>query len=223
MATYSVKQGESFSDFVLNSCGNITAWEDCLNVNFLSTWTPILYNGQVLQIPASTNTNLGNIVELAQYPANNFSVPDIFDQITALFLFLETAPPVNIPIGSLPTLDMNIYYQVRPTETVGDTILNGSGDIENWDVISSSNFWDTWTPDLFAGEKVIIPSTANMNLNNFRALNTYPANNNSVPDVYEQINIIFAILSGDLWVVRTGFWDDITGFWIDSDFWIDGD
>lgn len=222
MVTYQIRAGETFGDFILNSCGLITStnWSDALNANFESDWTPQLYNGQLLQIPVSTDTNVGNIADLIQYPANNYSVPDIYNQINAIFLLLESAVPVNIPVGSLPQIDTNTYYIVRPTETIGDAILNGSGDIENWDTITQAGFFDTWTPDLFAGQKIAIPSTANLNLNNFRALNTYPANNNSVPDVYDQILAIFVTLSGDPWILATSFWRDI-GIWEDSASWID--
>lgn len=223
MAQYQIRAGEDFSDFILNSCGLITStnWSDCLNSNFLSDWTPSLYNGQLLQIPVSTDTNVGNIAELAQYPANNYSVPDIFDQINAIFLLLESAVQVDIPIGSLPTIDTNNYYIVRPTETIGDAILNGSGSIENWSDIINANFGNDWTPTLYAGQKIAIPSTATLNLNNFRALNTYPANNNSVPDIYEQINAIFDLLNNsDPWILATSFWRD-QGIWVDSARWID--
>lgn len=221
---YQVRAGETFGDFVLNVCGLITStnWSDCLNENFLSDWTPTLYNGQILQIPVSTDTNVQNIADLAQYPANNFSTPDIYDQITALFDLLATAPPVNIPVGSLPTIDTNNYYEIRYNETVVDWVLNGSGSIENWSIIAQENFWDTWTPDLFAGQKIKIPSTSNLNLNNFRALNAYPANNFSVADIYSQINAIFEQLSGaDLWILRYGYWLDDPSQWIDTDRWLD--
>lgn len=221
MASYQVRQGEDFSDFVLNSCGDIAAWSDCLNENFLDSWTPQLFSGQILQIPDNTNTNVGNIAELAIYPANNFSVPNIAEQINAIFALMENAMP--IPSSNiLPTIDTNTYYYVRPTETIGDAILNGTGDIENWDTITQGNFWDTWTPILYAGQSVAIPSTVNMNLNNFRALNEYPANNHSVPDIYNQINAIFELMNGrgDDWILATSFWRDL-GFWRDFARWID--
>lgn len=82
---YTVRQGESFWDFVLNSCGDITALSDCLNQNFENSWTPIVYSGQILQIPANTTTNLNNIRALNTYPANNFTVPNIVSQINAIF------------------------------------------------------------------------------------------------------------------------------------------
>lgn len=221
---YQIRAGETFGDFVLNNCGLITStnWSDCLNVNFLSDWTPTLYNGQVLQIPVSTDTNVGNIADLVQYPANNYSIPDIYDQINAIFLLLENAIPVDTPIASLPTIDTNTYFIVTPLSTIGDVVMNSTGDIQNWGSILDANSFNDWTPTLYAGQKVAIPSSANLNLNNFRALNSYPANNFSIADIYEQINAIFEQLSGaDLWILRYGYWLDDPSQWIDTDRWLD--
>lgn len=217
---YTVRQGESISDATLNQFGDIAAWENLLTANFFDSWTPNLYSGQVLLIPDNAPNNPGNIVDLALYPANNFSVPDITEQINAIFALMENLTPIPSE-NILPVLDTNVYYIVRVTETVGDSILNGSGDISNWDIISQGNFWDSWTPPLYAGEKVAIPSTVNMNLNNFRALNQYPANNHSVPDIYNQIYAIFGLMNGNrgLWILRTGFWDG-SGVWTKDGIWI---
>ena len=87
--TYTVRQGESFWDFTLNACGDITALSDCLNQNFQNSWTPNVFSGQILQIPASTTTNLNNIRALNQYPANNFTVPDINTQINNIFAIMN--------------------------------------------------------------------------------------------------------------------------------------
>lgn len=85
MAVYTVRQGEGISDVVLNSTGSISLWSDFLDSNFLPTWTPDLYAGEILQVPDSTTANLNNIRALNTYPANNFSVPDIKQQINAIF------------------------------------------------------------------------------------------------------------------------------------------
>jgi hypothetical protein len=80
--------------------------------------------------------------------------------------------------------------------TIGDAVLNGTGDISNWSDTLNLNFFATWTPQLYSGQVLQIPTT-NQNLNNIRALNTYPANNFTVPDIISQINNIFAIMNGD--------------------------
>lgn len=217
MATYTVLQNQSISDCVLNSCGDITAWSDFLNANFFDAWVPTLFSGQILQIPDNTNTNVGNIAELEIYPANNFSVPNIGEQINAIFALMENLVPIPSE-GVLPAIDTNVYYITRVHETIGDAVLNGSGSIENWDTITQGNFYDSWTPILYAGEKVAIPSTVNMNLNNFRALNEYPANNFSVPDIYSQINAIFERMNGDPWILSRGRWRG-EGIWTANGIW----
>lgn len=224
MSIYTVRAGESVGDFVLNSCGDISAWSDCLDSNLFDTWVPSLYSGQVLQIPATTNTNIDNIANLKIYPANNFSVPNIAEQIDAIFELLSKVipgPPITV---SLPTASTIVdIYVMRVGEDISDCILNSTGDISNWSDILDENGFNEWSPILYPGQEIIIPSSVNMNLNNFRALTTYPANNNSVPDIYEQINAIFEVLSNNLWILREGFWIDSPSEWIDSDFWIDGD
>lgn len=217
MATYRVRQGEGFSDFVLNSCGDITAWSDCLNANFLASWTPQLFDGQILQIPDNTNTNVDNIAELAIYPANNFSVANISEQINAIFELMQGLTPIPSD-GVLPTIDTNVYYFVREHEYIGDVVMNATGDIQNWSAVLDGNFFNEWVPPLYAGQKIAIPSTVNMNLNNFRALNQYPANNFSVPDIFEQINAIFELMNGDPWILATGRWRG-HGIWTAKGIW----
>lgn len=224
---YQCKQGETFTDFVLNSCGDIAAWSDCLNENFQNSWTPPIFSGQNLSIPLNTNTNQGNILSLAEYPANNYSVPDIYDQIDALFASMEGLTPIP-SINILPTLNDQTFYSVRQGEGIGDVTMNSSGDFQNLDLITQYAFFDTWTPILYNGQQIPIPSTINLNSNNYRALNTYPANNFSVPDIYNQIDALFASMDlTDRWILRFGYWLDsnnIVGdsLWEDTDHWIDG-
>lgn len=218
---YQCKQGETFVDFVLNSCGDIAAWSDCLNTNFQNSWTPNVYSGLIFKIPDNTSTNIGNIAELNLYPANNFSIPDLNSQIDSIFALLETATPIATENTTLPPIDTNTYFIVTPLSTIGDVVMNSTGNIQNWGSILDANSFNDWTPTLYAGQKIAIPSTATLNLNNFRALNTYPANNNSVPDIYEQINAIFDLLNNsDPWILATSFWRD-QGIWVDSARWID--
>lgn len=217
---YTVRQGESISDATLNQFGDIAAWESLLTANFFDSWTPNLYSGQVLLIPDSTTNNPGNIADLALYPANNFSVPNIESQINAIFDLMRDLEPIPSD-NTLPIVDDSVYFTVAPLSTIGDLVLNSTGNIENWDLVTQNAFYDTWTPTLTAGQKVPIPSTVDMNLNNYRALNQYPANNHSVPDIYNQIYAIFGLMDGgDPWILATGEWRD-AGRWIDTDFWID--
>lgn len=226
MATYLVRQGEGISDCVLNSLGDISAWGAFLDSNFFDNWTPSLFNGQSLQIPDSSNNNVGNIEALAEYPANNFSVPDIYNQIDALFASLVGLTPIPSE-NVLPVLNDQTFYIVRVNESIGDVVMNSSGSIENWDLIVQNAFFSEWVPSLFAGQQIPIPSTINLNSNNYRALNTYPANNFSVPDIYNQIDALFASMDlTDRWILRFGYWLDSNNLgdslWEDNKVWLDG-
>ena len=219
MATVEILQGMGISDAILNSTGDISNWSAFLDSNFFDDWTPSLFNGQVLQVPDSANVNVGNIASLAEYPANNFSVPDIYSQIDALFASLVGLTPIP-SVNVLPVLNDQTFYTVRVNETIGDVVMNSSGSIENWDLIVQNAFFSEWVPSLFAGQQIPIPSTINLNSNVYRSLNAYPANNFSVPDIYNQIDALFALLDNDPWILATSFWRDI-GIWQDEKFWID--
>jgi hypothetical protein len=85
---YTALQGQTIGDFVMNSCGSISAWSDCLDANFENSWTPSLYAGEVLNLPATTTTSPNDIRALNTYPANNFTVPDIVSQVNAIFTLI---------------------------------------------------------------------------------------------------------------------------------------
>lgn len=217
--------GNSISDCVENGTGDITNWNAILNENDFSEWCPNLYNGQIIQIPASANLNLGNIATLQTYPANNNSVPDIFEQIDSIFGILTGASAGFVPDFQPPIIDTNVYYFVRNGEQITDIISNSTGDITNWDAICGANNFD-WDELLFAGQKITIPNGVTMNLNNYRGLNTYPANNNSVPDIYEQLFAIFDLMINPIppdWILSNpqGQWNDVNHFWRDTAEWYD--
>lgn len=232
MSTYSLKFGEGIGDAVINGTGDLANWESCLSANFFNSWTPSLYAGQVIQTAGTFNQT--NITQFAEYPANNASVPDIDVQINEVFTLMNAqnnSLPYNIPFilgggqvpvievdATLPEVDTNTYFEVSPLSTIGDVVLNSTGDITNWSDILNQNGFNTWTPLLYAGQKVAIPASVNMNLNNYRGLNTYPANNNSVPDIYEQINIIFDTMNLDVWILAEGIWNG-KGIWTADGLW----
>lgn len=114
---------------------------------------------------------------------------------------------------------MAFNYIVKPGETIGDVVLNSTGSFNNWDVVLSANNFDTWTPNLFAGQQVLIPDTVVVDQNTLRQLKNYPACNISVNDVFEQIDNIIAQL-GDNWILQTAFWND-SALWLDDHFWND--
>ena len=225
MATYPVSAGQTISDTILNSTGNIGAWDAFLTANNFDDWTPSLFSGQLLQIPDDVEINSAIVAALATYPANNFTVPDIASQIAALFDLLATSTPIPSVNTLIPaTENTNNYYHVKHGETIADVILNSTGSIFNWGTYLAVNNFDDWTPGLFSGQQLIIPANAMMNLNNYRALTKYPANNFTVTDLDQQIFAIFELLNNPVqdWIlgIVPGFWSD-TGNWRDGAVWID--
>jgi hypothetical protein len=214
---YTIKNGETIGDAVLNSTGDIGNWDSILSANFFDSWTPTLTAGQVLQVAGTPNNQ--TLSDLTAYPANNNPLPGLFDQFYAIFTLLESATPIPSP-NTLPVIDTNEYYIVRPLETIGDAVLNGSGNIANWSNILDANFFNTWTPLLVPNQKIAIPANVIMSLNDYRNLNTYPANNFSVPDIYDQIYAIFEEMGANNWILITNFWRD-EGVWIDTAQWQD--
>lgn len=217
MATYSVRAGECISDAVENIFGDITNWSSLLDANLFTSWTPTLYAGQILNIPIGGTTNPANIQALSQYPSNNYSVPDINLQIAAIFEQMEGGMSAFVPNFQPIVADTNVYYVVASGQQVSDVISNATGDIGNWSSILDANNFSDWTQPLIAGQKIAIPSSATMNLNNFRALSTYPANNYSVPDINEQINAIFDIMNHpNTWILETGRWNGVSIWTVDG-------
>lgn len=225
MATVTAFQGNVFVDCVLNGSGDASNWSDFLTENNLDEWCPILVNGQVFQIPSSANINATIVSNLAIYPANNSYDKNIYEQIDTIFGILATASTGIVPNFQHPIIDTNTYYFVREGEQISDIIENSTGDITNWsDILNANNF--DWDELLYSGQKITIPNSVIMNLNNFRGLNVYPANNNSVPDIYIQISAIFEQLINPVpsdWILANpnGEWNDISHFWRDFAFWID--
>ena len=81
---YTVRSGETLSDVILNSTGSILNWEDILNANGFTDWSPELYVGQQIIIPDDIigQSNVKNVLDT--YPANNNSIASDFDdQVTA--------------------------------------------------------------------------------------------------------------------------------------------
>lgn len=82
MSTYTVKPGETITDVVINSTGNIDNWDAILTANEFEDWTPELAAGQVIQIPDDLVVVDQNTLRAVQsYPICNASVSDVYDQI----------------------------------------------------------------------------------------------------------------------------------------------
>ena len=88
---------------------------------------------------------------------------------------------------------MNIAIVSRG-QTIGDVVINQTGDLANWDAILTANSFIEWVPILATGQQLTIPDTIQKNLNNVRQFKQYELNNSSVPNVYTQIENIFALL-----------------------------
>ena len=111
-------------------------------------------------------------------------------------------------------------YIVQAGETIGDVVMNATGNYNNWDAVLTANGFTDWTPDLVPGQIIQIPDAiVNVDANNLAQLRKYPAANNIFGNAYNLIESIFAELFGN-WILRTGFWAD-SGYWIDGAFWID--
>jgi hypothetical protein len=220
MANYIIKSGECISDAVENIFGDITNWSATLDENLFTSWTPTLYAGQILNIPTEGTNNPANIQALSEYPANNYSVPDINEQIAEIFEQMEGGMSAFVPNFQPIVADTNTYFEALSGMQISDVVVNSTGAIENWDSILTAGNYDTWTPKLIAGQKIAIPASVTMNLNNFRALSIYPANNYSVPDVDSQINSIFERMSNpNVWILQTGRWNG-AGIWTIDGEWL---
>lgn len=221
---YTVRYGETISDVILNSTGNIANWDAILTANDFSDWTPQLSAGDVLLIPDGLPVDNDTLAQLAIYPANNRSldIPAVYGKITVIFTTLAGASPATAPVAAVVTsVAANTYfYTVRVGEGIGDCVMNSTGNIANWPLILDANDFSDWTPALIPGQILTIPPTVTPDPNTLRQLAVYPANNNSVPDVYEKIIIIFGKMNPGDWILKTGFWDD-AGYWRDTAYWID--
>lgn len=114
---------------------------------------------------------------------------------------------------------MAFNYIVKAGETIGDVVMNATGSFNNLNVVLDANAFNTWTPDLLAGQSVLIPDIAAIDQNTQRQLTSYPACNISVNDIFSQIDTIIGQLT-DNWILATGFWND-NALWIDTKNWID--
>lgn len=82
---YTVKNGESITDVVLNSTGTLDNWEEILDINGFDTWTPFLLVGQIITIPNDAAIQTNTLNQLKVYPAcNNSEVSDLDLQIAQL-------------------------------------------------------------------------------------------------------------------------------------------
>ena len=110
-------------------------------------------------------------------------------------------------------------YIVKAGESISDVVINSTGSLVNWDAICQANGFTDWTPILYAGQSIIIPSTVNIDSNSLQDAQAYPKCNSVRGDIYELIQDVWNTIFGN-WILRTGFWND-GGVWIDTANWID--
>jgi len=101
-SVYTVKQGETLWDVVLNSTGTLGSatvnnLDLILSANNLADWTPQLFAGQQITIPDTVIMDLNALRQLQLYPAvNNLStgiqnqIIGIFDQLNSLWILTTT-------------------------------------------------------------------------------------------------------------------------------------
>lgn len=84
MTSYTVKQGETILDVVVNSTGSPLNLQTILDANNIDTWTPQLTAGQVLVIPDNVEIQQNNLLELKRHPVCDagFLPYDQFDALT---------------------------------------------------------------------------------------------------------------------------------------------
>jgi len=114
---------------------------------------------------------------------------------------------------------MSSIYTVRPGDTITDVVLNATGTLVNWDAILEANGFTDWTPQLSAGQLIIIPDTVQLDQNALRQLKVYPLSNFSVSGIAAQIKGIFDLL-GNNWILETGLWNG-NAVWTANGVWKD--
>ena len=87
---YIVKNGDTITDCVMNSTGDITNWQLILDANGFDDWVPVLTVGQQIIIPDTVVKNNNVIRELAKYPANNAGPNNLQHQIDEFINILNS-------------------------------------------------------------------------------------------------------------------------------------
>ena len=183
---YTVKHNESIIDVCLNSTGDVSSWAEIIELNSLSDWTPDLQIGQVLHVPIVINDI--NHQAIQEYPINNFGI-----DITQIKTLVDTLNSTLIVAFNIqPQIVKTGNYIVSQGETIGDVILNATGDLTNWETILTANGFLDWNPKLFTGQEIVIDYLI-LQKNNIIQFNSYPLNNDSgINDLDNKINEIIS-------------------------------
>ena len=221
MNNYTVKQGETITDAILNATGDISFWDAVLTLNDLADWNPQLSTGQVLLIPDAT-FDPEILADLNLYPCNNYSVYGLLDLMNAVISILQNNTIVNTELpAAYPVPDLSVYYTILQGDSITDAILNLSGNLQYWNSFLNANGLADWTPTLLVGQKIKLPAGIMIDQNTTRQLSVYPASNgifngSSIEDLISAVIMSLPYV----WILETGNWND-SGVWIDTKNWID--
>ena len=91
-------------------------------------------------------------------------------------------------------------YTVKQGETILDVAVNATGSPGNLQAILDANNFDTWTPELTAGQMIAIPDGVEIQPNNLQELQIYPVcDAGFLP--YEQFDALTKALEDQLFLV----------------------
>lgn len=205
---YEVKNSESIVDVVLNSTGDLSAWEEICNLNGFESWTPELQPGQKVETPNIVNQNVLKSLS----PISNYSVFDLNDKISALVLTLNSVTILEFKKPEIKSTKLT--YIVKEGETITDVVLNSTGSLDNWETILNANNFTEWNPTLEVGQEIIIDYLS-LQKNNIYEFNKYPVCNDSgIQDLDNQISILISKFDNNILfdddLVQVEFDDDLT-------------
>lgn len=204
---YTTKYDEGIVDVTLGQSGDISEWNNIISENDLLTWTPEFQTGQLIQIPNKVKPG----VKISNYTYN------IEGLLTVLENTLGGVTVTEFTVADSPTVID--YYSMKEGETITDMLLNTTGDLVNWDIITNTNEFGTWTPELQTNQKVLNANEITQN-NNISLFKRYPlCNNLNIGDLNDKIDDLINNFA-NVWILRTGYWDD-SGLWVDTANWID--
>jgi hypothetical protein len=81
---YKVRNGETIGDICNNATGDISNWQQILNDNLFTDWSPELTENQTIKITSACKIQQNNIRDLFIEPSNNRLPDNINDQINVL-------------------------------------------------------------------------------------------------------------------------------------------
>ena len=187
-ATYKIGS-ELITDVCCNGNGDISAWEDNLNLNSFTDWNPELsYNMQIMGI-----VNFSNQHQLAKRHVNNYG--ELIDAENALITVLQNAVYSEFvpPVSDAPLFK---GYIVNGNEEIRDITINGTGTILNWEQILNDNSFTDWNPDLYVNQQIILSQSDEMQPNILNQLANRHINNYvGISDFDEQINSLMTIFA----------------------------